>query len=373
MTVTERLMEPGRFEVDLLPQMWRRLSLSIAGSDALVITPTRWRNPSLGFDDIKSSALYTGIINEIKADGTGLAGAHILTRMGDESGLGPWTSASPAPGFDTWTNCITDVFATGDTNEITLGSFFSAPGGAIWDGWQDYEAPRTAIERWRKQVSAEYRVNPDCSFDSGAEGSALFVTTPTVLLSPLPIAERYDLFTVGLHAPVKAMTDTRAQARYVLTYGETIFGLSSVTPPFRGDMRITTTWSESDDSAALDDRAQWELDNTYTTFTRIEGTEVSYYGIGRVLVPGDWVYLWDPFQGLSDTGNAVTYAGQDIFPVSLRCTGYSWPIERGMGVYVKLFDYDTLIDISDYVVYETGNVSLELSPPLSLSQAIGGL
>lgn len=364
--ITERLMECGNFELQLKPGVWRGITSEFADIDIfkqLVILPAHIRHPRLTFAMVDSLAIYSGLVYE--TNDTTLRGVSMLARLGDPEGKGPTNAfVSPAPGFDTWTNLITDSFG-GATNEITLGSFFSAPSGTIYDGFLDNEAFRTAIERWRKAVSAEYRVNPDLTFDSG-NGYFMFNYAPQVLLSSLPIVDALDTQLLGLRAPLKLTTDASHYATSVHVDGDGVDGDDGSVKT----VVVSTSW-DTTDAGAADDRAAWERANEYVVAQRLEGASVNYYALRRFLEAGDWVYLWDPFQGLSDDSVQITYAGTTICPTSVRCTGLTWPVEKGMGVYLAYLSGGDLIDITDFVEWETGDVSLELSPPRTLRRALG--
>lgn len=79
------------------------------------------------------------------------------------------------------------------------------------------------------------------------------------------------------------------------------------------------------------------------------------YAVPLKVRPGDQIYVWDQRSGLIDTANQVQWRGELITPVKLRCRAYTWPIERGMGVYARRSGATpTYTDLSDMMQWESG-------------------
>ena len=98
---------------------------------------------------------------------------------------------------------------------------------------------------------------------------------------------------------------------------------------------------------------------------------VREYCIPRYVTPGDWIWVYSVDDDMVDTANQVVFQGQTLFPQKVRCVGYTYPIEAGMGVYVYDTTNDVLTDVSDYVAWETGrDTQLELeTKPMSILDA----
>jgi hypothetical protein len=99
------------------------------------------------------------------------------------------------------------------------------------------------------------------------------------------------------------------------------------------------------------------------------------YNVSRFIEPGDWAWVWDEQAGLSDQSNQVTYNGQLITPIKLRVYSVTFPIEQGVGVYVRRSGATaTYTDVSEWVEWETGDVRWEVGAaplPLAGSAAAG--
>jgi len=82
-------------------------------------------------------------------------------------------------------------------------------------------------------------------------------------------------------------------------------------------------------------------------------------GAATVLRVGDYVYVWDPENEISDTANTVSYRGTTIQPAKLRVQGIQWPLAPRLGVYLVLpTAAQTIIDLSDLYVPESGDATL---------------
>lgn len=80
------------------------------------------------------------------------------------------------------------------------------------------------------------------------------------------------------------------------------------------------------------------------------------------LRPGDEVYVYDLEAGILDTANQITYRGETISPAKVRCTLMTWPLERGLGVYVRSnAATPTYIDLTPFVQWEAPGTQIDVS------------
>lgn len=80
------------------------------------------------------------------------------------------------------------------------------------------------------------------------------------------------------------------------------------------------------------------------------------------LRPGDEVYVYDLEAGILDTANQITYRGETISPALLRCTMMTYPIERGLGVYVRSNAATPVyIDLTPFVQWEAPGTQIDVS------------
>jgi hypothetical protein len=82
------------------------------------------------------------------------------------------------------------------------------------------------------------------------------------------------------------------------------------------------------------------------------------------LEPGDYIWVYDPRPdaALYDVANEITFHGETLMPMSMRLEAITWPVQEGMGVYFRYWDGAafTTVDLSNHVVYETGESTLDV-------------
>jgi hypothetical protein len=62
--------------------------------------------------------------------------------------------------------------------------------------------------------------------------------------------------------------------------------------------------------------------------------------------------VYSPDDDFYDSANSIAIGGQILAPKSIRCTGYTYPVQAGMGVYA-LYN-DVVTDLTNFVKWETG-------------------
>ncbi|MGL5246711.1 MAG: hypothetical protein ACRC8U_00785, partial [Brooklawnia sp.] len=71
-------------------------------------------------------------------------------------------------------------------------------------------------------------------------------------------------------------------------------------------------------------------------------------------------YLYAP-PVIMDTTTPVQFRGRTCYPVTVRLMGLTWPITRGMGVYLRTSKGAVVWhDLTNYVAWESGDVQLEV-------------
>jgi hypothetical protein len=90
--------------------------------------------------------------------------------------------------------------------------------------------------------------------------------------------------------------------------------------------------------------------------------DIDEYDPWRFFQVGDSVWVYDQELGLTDSANEVYYRGVAIRPQKLRVQAMTSPIRQGYGVYLRYWTGAAFAyyDLSPYVEYEEGPVTLEL-------------
>lgn len=376
MTVTEGLMRVGSWnlKLDNAPIEMRR-EFDWFGN--IVITAARINDTNIDRDTLLDAAKYSGIIakrniGEGSFGGFGLAG-YMQTGRGHAGAIGLYSPTWPA----TFGQILT-AWMTGDqkSNGLTLGSITGAAGPQV----QSMEAGtywpplKPMLDQAAAQTFNEYIVRPDGSVDWGFN-QLLFptFTTPTVLLSPehrgtdnvaaLELTRwsvDQDLMDYRNFAFAKSQNGLTELVNVSSAGSLTVYGWGgpSVAGQIRYLDRITVNTNNATDvsDAAVAAAAEYAEVNY-----RIE-CSVDEFCIPRLVTPGDWVWVHDPDNDLTG-GSEVVHFGRSVFPEKVRCHGYTWPIQSGMGVYVINNQTQDITDVSDFVSWETGSTRLELGSP----------
>lgn len=87
------------------------------------------------------------------------------------------------------------------------------------------------------------------------------------------------------------------------------------------------------------------------------------YNLSGFVKVGDAVNIYDAERGLYDISNQVKHGGQWIYPIIMRILQITWPIVRGMGVYLRVWlpgDAEpTYYDLTHWVNYEEMAAGIE--------------
>jgi len=116
-----------------------------------------------------------------------------------------------------------------------------------------------------------------------------------------------------------------------------------------------------DDADAVAERKLGRFDDV----DRRPSMSTAMYDVGRVCRPGDAVQVYDEASGLVDLTAQVDGGAGLVFPLSVRVQGLDWPVRKGMGVYTYT-GTGSPTDITDSVVFETGDARVDVGAPRHL-------
>lgn len=357
--ITEQLMRPGRFDVRLVQNVPYRIWAAVDQLDHIVITPTRLADPKQFADaSILSAAIYTGVITG-KPTKKSFVGQGLAYWLGTEDGRGSIYETAKTFSNDTLSTVIASLLPS----SITSGTITNAGTTNLYYVFR-YITPREAIHFACRCMGAEWRINPAGTFDA-AIASTLFVTNPTSVIvknsggrdgarayngidaNEINIAQDADGYTtkaiiVGQKGDGAEFTVGTASAGSV-----TKKDMFNNTVVFKRMVDAPDTPSTSIANLATNVLAQYPEKRQHLTLTS------DTYAVPTVVKPGDYVNVFDQEAGLYDTTRQLRWRGEVISPVKLRCKEYTWPVQRGMGVYVRRSGATpTYTDITDYVDYE---------------------
>lgn len=380
MTVTERLMGVGQWELDLAPDTprWVMEQLSIAqpgvGFSNIVIT-----NNVVDVQDYDDAGMlaisrYTGVYRSQPSEFAmrGLGGAFYI---GDEDGKGPSIALGPVTTsggtFGEWVSALKPA-------QLPLGSFTEIAGG--FAATYERTGLRAPLDEVCAFFQAEWRVTPELKFDAGPRG-ALFSQNPKAVIVRNAGDAGQDSLLRGIVGELNLARDLEDYQRRVVYYtkngdetiaaNQALGGISDTNAPFRGPFGAAISMDRlvEDFNAPVGSGPQLAVAEFEKYANGHEELTVTSkdYDIGANVRVGDNVFIYDMNRGLYDPGNPRDYGGTVIYPRVIRCVGYTWPIRKGMGAYLRYWVPSggavwtpKYLDITEYVVPETSDTKVEV-------------
>ena len=373
--ITRRLMKPGTFSLKLQENTPYKIHAAIARLDHIVFTHTRL-DPIEGYSDanILDAALHTCVVTKSPSP-TDVQGHGLEWWLGTPKGYGPGTAATQGllttPVSQTTATLSTWVTALCPAG-LTVGTVTNTGLPTLTNSYQ-FVTRREALDDVCRKLGAEYRINPDGTIDAAAPAT-LFGSSPEVVVTRKE--EGRDNGLQGLEGSViqtavdvedyitKAIVVTRG------TGSATTATTSTGSTAFRdlaGNTlhveRYVDAPSELAANASLIGSAALNRFNAERRDLRLNSRT---YNVSRFVTPGDYVFAFDLVTGLTDPSSQIFFRDGVITPLALRVYGLTFPIQRGMGVYARRstgVGTATYTDLSDYVVFEDGDVSWEVGAP----------
>lgn len=361
MTVTQRLMKPGSFSVRLVPDYAFSAAGAAARFDHIVITPSPL-TPIEGFSDanILAQAIYTGVITRMPSPRT-FEGADLSYWLGTPDGLGNnfGQTVEVTQTMSAWISSI----LTSAGNGIAAGTLTNT-GLSSLTGAPSWMSPREAIDWVMRATGAEYRMNPTGTLDA-AKSPDLFVSTPTTVITrheegqdgPLRgldgslIVASVDVEQYTTEVQVIGAGDGSSVVVATATGSTSFKTFANGTPVFRRFVNAPTEASANAALIAAAQLGQWNQERRELALAS------NTYTVTRVVKPGDYTWVYDPVAGLIDPANQIVYRGEAISPIKLRVHALTWPIEEGMGVYLrKSGATPTYVDLTPFVEWENDDV-----------------
>ena len=357
MTVTERLMKAGQFTVNLTDDAPRSAWAAVQEFDHIVITPTRLL-PVESFSDanILAQAIYTGVVVTKPTNRT-ISGLGLADWLGDDEGGGDVLDTAVTNTNATLSTWVTSLLPS----SITAGTVTNT--GTNLTYTYQFMSRREALSHACRSVGAEWRVNADGTFDAAAPAT-LFVATPDTVIT------RHPQGTEGALQGIEAtrLEQSRDVAKYttkVIVVGKTGDGALVATGSATGanvykDLFNNNVVKERLVNAPAEPAANVSAYAAsvlalYGSVRRRITLSSSTYAVPIRTRPGDYLWVYDPEAYLADLANQITWRGELITPIKLRCHSYTWPIEAGMGVYVRRSGATpTYTDLTPFVEWENG-------------------
>lgn len=360
MPVNEGRMELGDWSVTLRKDtplalrelLWRWWS-------HIVITPA-WLDPTqLSDAALLAAARYSGVAHQVGPQRR-LSGVSPIWWLGDPNKI-----SSNFVGLAFSADPYEDVYEDLLGGMLPPGTFTT---GGSYSVQRIDSNLRQAIDRVIQATGHEWRVNPDFTFDAG-ERDDIYGTTPTVVI--VEGGGGRDLNLIGIDAEIHV--DGPDYSDWVQSlnvydqggYGGTYNGSNAASRTPVGES--VYAWVTNLDLPEAPNGTGASIANLLGpdyNKPRYEITvDVLDEGVTECVRAGDLIWVYDEIEGVRDFANQVTYGGRTIWPKLMRVERMSWPVRQGMGVYWREFGISTPLtyyDLTPYVEWETGNVTLEL-------------
>lgn len=346
-------MRPGTFSVGLksgVPSGVARQILSVidGAGGHIVITPGRLPEGTSDATRL-ASALYTGKIEDRPSRGS-IEGKGIAAWLGNDDGTSVIETVV-VHGASSLTTWLTDLVVNG----ITIGTITNT---TTYAGSFLYVTYREAIDQVCLATGAEYEVRPN--FTLNAAAPATLFGNPTVVVTRK--REGFDGQYRGIEGGLLDQSVSAArQARKIVVVGQA----GATGSATNGSLLLKDRAGNAPTLTRLVDAAAEPATNLAglaTATLSLSGVRREFNvssstpGVRNFVRPGNYVYVYDVDSGIYDLANQIMFRGQAISPLKVRVLSLSWPIERGMGVYLRTnAATPQYTDLSDYVEFDDGD------------------
>lgn len=368
MTIEQRLMKPGQFDLSLKADApWSKKS-AIREFDHIVVMPGPFDPTGFSNANILANAAYVGVVTRCDSKAGTFSGAGLAHWLGTADGMGDILDTAVSYTNGTLTQWVTALCPS----SLTVGTVTNLGFGLTYTA--QWCTRRQALDDVRNLLgppeNAEWRVNNDFTLDAGTPAH-LFRTTPLVVITDKEegqdgayrgldgeMSQQVDATRYGTAAIVVAQGSGSTVATAAATSGATTYrdGLGNVVV-MEGLFNAPATASGSAAGAANAALAQ------ISSVARQVSVSSNTYGVTRFAKPGDSVYAFDLAAQLVDITQQITYRGELITPLTERVYAITWPVETGMSVFVRRstgVGTFTYTDLTDCFEYETGDVTWEV-------------
>lgn len=359
MPITERVMGLGDWSIKLRDDTPFDVRTAIQTPfSTLVVTEARVPVTVLTDSIILTDALYAGVVlrpgPQFELGGCGLAWF-----LGDDKGGAGFLIDGLTISAGTLSSAVSTTLSGTAFTSGTIGS------GSVAAWTTGSVTRRDVLSGLATQLGYEWRILPDRSVQVNSVAN-LYGASPTAVIvrrqGPQEVVTPF-----GVTGNVSSTWDWEEYGSKVYLWTNQARGVAGGASTYRDPagnlMTITRGYELAEAPAGTENAiADWWLGQINRAVRTVEVDSTTYAVTGYAPCGGS-VYLYDPEQGLYDTAVQVQYGGGIINPVSARVVSVTWPVERGMGVYVRKHDGTNVsyVDLSDWVEWESGTSRFEIS------------
>jgi hypothetical protein len=392
-TIFEGLMKHGSWSLKLADDTPQSVRDLITPNDSIVVTPGRLAVGDISRAGLLDAARWRGVILRKAGRGLDLSGAGMLWFLGSQSGTSSvmwnWTISDR-----TFAQHMALIVASNHNRLITFTAVGTPPttkwpgnSGATLD-----DLPNPVVERvlyLAKQLGVEWRMTPTGVFQySAIDDPTLWRVTPRVIVNPRESGRDLDLIgfdgaSVEIDYDIEDAIDstrmiftdnvspgapiTSAPNYAAVDFGLPLFGIFTASGDSPGGSGLGAAYFEDlrgriDDPDSMEAYAKAILADRARIRPAVK-VSARQEDPGRFVKPGDYLWLDDPLQGLTDVAEATMWRGKLRNPAKVRLAGMTWGVTERMGVYRvnrSAYTDPQIVDLSDWFVPEDDTVQLEV-------------
>ena len=320
--------------------------------------------------ELKGLARYAGVLLRPRRELDGritLYGQGLVWHLGDSLGNGPIMASRKSYNAALLSAVVEDGFAGGILPpSLTQGNVIDT-----YDTFTgDFDPPTTCLEAMRSvmdAMNAHFRINPDFTVDAGrVDQTNVYTVKPTVVAVRKGWGNDPQFRGLEVRGAVTERDASRWVSRTLIVDvaddgSETIAAFEDRSPnPYydgRGNPLVRNARVTRPSSEAIDTGSYLATELVKNDVENFQDFELSDHNTSSEdYQVGDFIYVYDPPSGFYDEANEVEYQGTVIWPLKVRVTRDSWPVQQGMGVYYRpsaaAVTSADWIDLTDWVEYE---------------------
>ena len=396
-------MAPGTFSVQLSAETTPNSVINaIDPWGQILIHSTRVDENTMSNQDMIKEARYVGVVQNLEydLDSFAVSGKGTMVYLGDSDSRGLIIAETSASGsvrsytadsfsdvLDRTTSTPYGLLRTGDTGSqqavrTKAGSIINpTTGTTTYTGDHYLESAYKAIKFVAEHFECEFYVDNEGYFYAGRPEDifAGHNTDPTAIIIREGQGEDPNIegfipasISTGFNAEeyiTKVELVPTGEAKEV-SMAEASVSVNEYKDLFNNNLKRIQVVK---DSSATDSNMQARANLALTEYNRLKKTvavSLEGYDISGSFKVGDKIFIYDPEVGFEDTEskanlesrdiNQVIYQGQTLNPEKIRVVGMSYPVQEGMGVYYRNSSTGNITDLTDYIEFESGDISLEI-------------
>ena len=409
MSVTEKLMAPGQFNVQLDKTITPNTIINqLDAWGNIVIVPADLNVTEFSDATLLGAASYVGILYALEIgdeENVVLNGQGMVAYLGSSDSTGmPIAETGGPTGVRSYTNeTLENVLDTTGTPKGLLRDESGSQGpirkgtitetGTNYTGTHYTESALKAIKYVCQEVGAEFKISTTGLLSAGPS-SSLFAghgTDPTSIIVRNQSGEDPNitgLTTTSLVAQydasefVNKVELVASKYGFEANYGQATASSNPYKDIFGNALKRTQYISDPQTPATSKTTRATAYLNELNEIKKTLNVSLEEYDIAGDFSVGDKIFIHDPDIGFVDTEAdrisesrnnlfETVYQGQILNPTKIRILGLTWPIKNGYGVFYRKSD-GSYIELTDYILWETGDVQLEIGDVApSLTESLG--